>query len=116
MAGEDIRSFITYRDVLEWIEDFELTHKVVVAWVLTLARKRSTGEVIQEVAAVVRQKTDDGSYRFVMQARKPFGKGSDHATLPGAMIACINEADKFMQDREGSRVEDDPRSGRNPYV
>lgn len=104
--GEDNR-YISYSDVYDWQQDFNTTHRCVSNWAVSLRKVRGSEKLIQEVYHVTRRKSDQGSFYTVKQTVKPFGKGTDYATLPGAMIACLVEADRYLTETEGTAQEDD---------
>lgn len=99
------RDYVSYSDVLDWQRDFARTHRVLLDWKITL-RTEEDGKNGFYVTLFVRQRATDGG-RLIRTEVVRFGAGSDAATLPGAMIRALIQADRELSGKDQDEEWDD---------
>lgn len=107
---ENGSTYISYADVYEWQRDCDRSYNVITAWGVILRMDRAKGTLIQEVVHVARRRDSKGSLQHVKSTYKRFGRDTDHATLPGAMLAALIEFGNYIEELEGKKDDDDPDS------
>ncbi|MGB9879831.1 MAG: hypothetical protein ACPLRM_03625 [Anaerolineae bacterium] len=100
-----LRRYVTYEDCSSWIEEFEHVHSCTIRINLLIKRKPSTGQRVMAVIVSVWRRGPRDERLFIAQQDVPFGKQTDHATLPSALIYALVLLDRYFMEHEGRSLD-----------